>query len=620
MAPRKLRQALGVVKDQTSISIAKVGGTKAPDLDVALVKACSHDEFFDDRYVEEVLHMTSLSRGYVHACVVGLHKRLSKTHNWIVALKSLMLIHRLLREGDPSFEHELLHATHHGMRMLNLSHFRDDSDSHSWDYSSFVRTFSLFLDERLDCLFSGTTSSSDRHPGGQSAHRRSKYSRDGSPSRSHSRSTYADVPIKEMGVKMLLEKLPALQQLLERVLGCRPTGAAKTNSLVQIALYPVVKESFQLYADISEGTTILLEGFFEMEQRDTVKAFDIYNRSAKQSDELHNFYNLCKKYGIGRSSEYPTIQKISQEHLDTMEDFLRTRSHSQRSKSPEPQPLQLEYRPETPQLEPTPETPQPEPTSEPEVVVPEPEAVVPPPPEVPQVQPERVQSEGDLLNLEKATISQQDQEDRLALALFSGTSGSTSEQGTQLYGGALQSDAADSGKAGWELALVASVSDLSKPTSAPMAGGFDPLLLTSMYDQGAVWQKQSAAAIPAGSASSVCIPNRPASSFLALPAPPGGMPIGETGEDPFAASLAIPPPAYVQMADMTVKQQLLVQEQIMWQKYQADGMHGEQSLMKVYSNPYRGMVPQSPFGFPHYGLGMPYYGVGMPIGNYSTSY
>ncbi len=191
----------------------------------------------------------------------------------------------------------------------------------------------------------------------------------------------ADVPIKEMGVKMLLEKLPALQQLLERVLGCRPTGAAKTNSLVQIGLYPVV---------------ILLEGFFEMEQHDTVKAFDIYNRSAKQSDELHNFYNLCKKYGIGRSSEYPTIQKISQEHLDTMEDFLRTRSHSQRSKSPEPQPLQLEYRPETPQSEPTPETPQPEPTSEPQVVVPEPEAVVPPPPEVPQVQPERVQSEGGI--------------------------------------------------------------------------------------------------------------------------------------------------------------------------------------------------------------------------------
>ncbi|CAM6062762.1 unnamed protein product [Sphagnum tenellum] len=510
MAPRKLRQALGVVKDQTSISIAKVAGTKSPDLDVALVKACSHDEFFDDRYVEEVLHLTSLSRGYINACVVGLNRRLTKTHNWIVALKSLMLIHRLLRDGDPVFEQEMLRASRHGMRMLNLSYFRDDSDPHAWDYSSFVRTFGLFLDDLM-------------------------------------------------------------QQLLERVLGCRPTGAAKTNSLVQIALYPVVKESFQLYADLSEGTTMLLEGFFEMEQRDTVKAYDIYNCFAKQSEELHNFYNLCRKFGIARSSEYPTLQKISQEHLDTMEDFLKTRKHvdSQGSKSPEPQPLQLEYRPETPQ---------PEPTPEPQVVIPEPEAVTPPP-EPPQVEPESVQTEGDLLDLDKPTISQQDQENRLALALFSVTSQTTSnssweafasDQGSQLSGGALQSDAADSGKAGWELALVASVSNLSKPTSATMSGGFDPLLLTSMYDQGATRQKQAATAIPAGSASSVCIPNRPSSSFLALPAPPGAMPLPESGEDPFAASV---------------------------------------SFMKLYNNPYMGTVPQNSFGFHHYG-------VGMPIGNY----
>ncbi len=147
-----------------------------------------------------------------------------------------------------------------------------------------------------------------------------------------------------------------------------------------------------------------------------------------------------------------------------------------------------------------------------------------------------------------------------------------------------------------------------------MAGGFDPLLLNSMYDQGAVWHKQAAAAIPAGSASSVCIPNRPASSFLALPAPPGAMPLAESGEDPFAASAVIPPPSYVQMADLTKKQQLLTQEQLLWQKYQSDGMQGEQSFMKLHSNPYVGVVPLN--SFPYYSVGMPHYGVGMPIGNY----
>jgi hypothetical protein len=193
-----------------------------------------------------------------------------------------------------------------------------------------------------------------------------------------------DVAIKEMSLKLLLEKLPVLQQLLERLLACRPTGAAKTNSLVQIALYPVVKESFQLYADISEGTTMLLEGFFEMEHHESVKAFDIYSRSASQGDELHKFYELCKKYGVGRSSEYPTVQKISQEIIHTMEDFLKTRkpSHSQRSKSPEPQPLQLEYRPETSK---------PEPAPEPQVVMQRPRAAVAPPArEVLQVEPQPV--------------------------------------------------------------------------------------------------------------------------------------------------------------------------------------------------------------------------------------
>jgi hypothetical protein len=194
MAPGKLRQALGVVKDQTSISIAKVAGTKSPDLDVALVKACSHDEFFDDRYVEEVLHLTSLSRGYINACVVGLNRRLTKTHNWIVALKSLMLIHRLLRDGDPVFEQEMLRASRHGMRMLNLSYFRDDSDPHAWDYSSFVRTFGLFLDDRIDCSIFGNSSDRRRSRSHRSANRsRSSYrnsSGDSSPSRFHSRPAY----------------------------------------------------------------------------------------------------------------------------------------------------------------------------------------------------------------------------------------------------------------------------------------------------------------------------------------------------------------------------------------------------------------------------------------------
>ena len=58
----KLRNAIGALKDQTSISLAKVSSTGIPDLDVAILKATSHEEVpMEEKYVQEVLHLTSYS-------------------------------------------------------------------------------------------------------------------------------------------------------------------------------------------------------------------------------------------------------------------------------------------------------------------------------------------------------------------------------------------------------------------------------------------------------------------------------------------------------------------------------------------------------------------------------
>jgi hypothetical protein len=425
-----------------------------------------------------------------------------------------------------------------------------------------------------------------------------------------------DVPIKEMTVTQLLEKMPSMQRLMERVLHCRPAGLAKTNRLVQHALYPVVQESIQLHKDIADGCAILLEAFFDMEQKDRVKAFEIYFTYSKQGDELHGFYKLCRHLGVGRSSEYIEIEPVPSEQLDNLQDYLRSNAPNRnRSKSPEPEVLQIEYKPQTPERAPEPEPrsfspePAPPPMEEPPAPVAEPEPA-----------PAR-QTEGDLLDLDKATISHEDHSDKLALALFS-TSSSTTTNSWESFNApedqqnALQLNPSEAGKAGWELALVASVSNISKPApNRPMAGGFDPLLLDSMYSQGEVLQKQAVSATPSGSASSVAIPNRPSSSFLALPAPPGAMPVPVNGEDPFAASAVVPPPSYVQMADLTTKQQLLSQEQSMWQRYQTEGMRGESGFMKVFNNPYAGMPGPNPMMYQN-----PYQNVGMPVGNYYSPY
>lgn len=77
---------------------------------------------------------------------------------------------------------------------------------------------------------------------------------------------------------------------------------AKNSRMVFVALYPVVKESFKLYADICEVLAVLLDRFFDMEYSDCVKSFDAYVSAAKQIDELVAFYNWCKDTGVARSS------------------------------------------------------------------------------------------------------------------------------------------------------------------------------------------------------------------------------------------------------------------------------------------------------------------------------
>ncbi|KDP33586.1 hypothetical protein JCGZ_07157 [Jatropha curcas] len=671
MAPSTIRKAIGTVKDQTSIGIAKVASNMAPELEVAIVKATSHDDDpANEKYIREILNLTSYSRGYVHACVAAVSKRLGKTRDWIVALKALMLIHRLLNDGDPLFQEEILYATRRGTRLLNMSDFRDEAHSSSWDHSAFVRTYAMYLDQRLELVLFDRKGGSARGEierygargdldwkGGSAHGEIERYGARGDfrspPPRPYEYNDYGDyrgesghggpgmtrrtrsfgdmseavgrdggegreerravTPLREMKPERIFGKMAHLQRLLDRFLSCRPTGLAKNSRMILIALYPVVRESFQLYADICEVLAVLLDKFFDMEYPDCVKAFDAYASAGKQIDELIIFYNWCKDTGVARSSEYPDVQKITSKLLETLEEFVRDRA--KRPKSPE----RKEEAPPVAQEE------EPVPDMNEIKALPPPENYTPPPPPEPEPTPQQPQVAEDLVNLRDDVVSADDQGNRLALALFAGPPANNGNgsweafpsNGEPQVTSAWQTPAAEPGKADWELALVESASNLSKQ-KATLGGGFDPLLLSGMYDQGTVRQHVSTTQLSGGSASSVALPavGKSATPVLALPAPDGT--VQTVNQDPFAASLSIPPPSYVQMSDMEKKQHLLVQEQQVWQQYAKDGMQGQASLAKINGNGYYtagpGPMPMMPYGMP------PVNGMGPPAGYYYTPY
>ncbi|XP_010556975.1 PREDICTED: clathrin coat assembly protein AP180-like [Tarenaya hassleriana] len=317
--PSKLKKAIGAVKDRTSISLARVAnGTVSgvgASLEIAILKATTHDDDdpIDDRLVSDILSIISSDKSHASACAAAIARRIGRTRNWIVALKSLVLVLKIFQDGDPYFPREVLHAMKRGPKILDLSSFRDDSNSCPWDFTSFVRTFALYLDERLHCFLTG-----------KSQRRYTNRNQTGTRSRLAVKNT--EPAVRDMKPVMILDKITYWQRLLDRAIATRPTGAAKSNKLVKASLYAVVQESFDLYRDFSDGLALLLDSFFHLQYQSCVKAFQACVRASKQFEELNLFYDLCKSIGVGRASEYPRIEKISEELIQTLQEFLKDQS------------------------------------------------------------------------------------------------------------------------------------------------------------------------------------------------------------------------------------------------------------------------------------------------------
>lgn len=344
---------------------------------------------------------------------------------------------------------------------------------------------------------------------------------------------------------------------------------------MMVAIYPIVKESFQIYYKIMEILGILTDRFMELEISDSIKVYDIFCHVSKQFDDLDNFYGWCKNVGISHSSGYPEVEKITQKKLNLMDDFIRNKSALAQTTKAITYEAKLDNEEES------------EGPDDKEVDMNATKALPPPDDFVEdstqevieelikeEIKEEKIEKEADLLNLGDDAQSLESHANQLALALFDVDGGVATNTSTlELF-----SDVT----ADWESALIQSASALSNKRKN-LAGGFDMMLLDGMYQQGVTNAAMSNTA--SGSASSVALGSAGRPGTLALPAPPmaNNSNVNLPIVDPFAASSTVAPPPYVQISDMEKKQKLLMDEQLMWEQYAKDGMRGQLELAQPNS-------------------------------------
>ncbi|KAK2395451.1 ENTH/ANTH/VHS superfamily protein [Trifolium repens] len=543
------RKAYGALKDSTKVGLAKVN-SEYKELDIAIVKATNHVEYPPkERHVRKIFYATSAHqpRADVAYCIHKLSKRLAKTRSWIVAIKTLIVIHRTLREGDPTFREELVNYARRG-HILQISNFKDDSSPQAWDCSAWVRTYALFLEERLECF------------------RVLKYDIESERLvKSSPASTKAHSRTRSLANDDLLEQLPALQQLLFRLIACQPEGCAYNNYLVQYALALVLKESFKIYCALNDGIINLVDMFFETSRHEAVKALNVYKRAGQQAENLADFYEYCKGLDLARNFQFPTLRQPPPSFLATMEEYIKEAPQSGSMNK------RLEYEQNDESVEEEsepkePEEPQENEKQEEEVneeeetpeeeTQPSEDEVEPPP---------LISTDGtdDLLGLNEINPRAVELEENNAMALAIIPPGGNNNSNNLALSNI-------DGTTGWELALVTTPSNhTSQAPDRRMAGGFDKLLLDSLYeDESARRQLQLQ---NAGYGHEEITVQNPFDHY--------------NQNDPFAMSKNIAPPTNVQLALLTQQQQ---QQQMMFQQQQQQQMMYPQNQQQNYN---MAMVP-----------------------------
>ncbi|XP_010433571.1 PREDICTED: putative clathrin assembly protein At4g25940 [Camelina sativa] len=573
------RKAVGAIKDSTTVSIAKVN-SEFKDLDVAIVKATNHVESAPkERHMRKIFSATSVvqPRADVAYCIHALAKRLSKTRNWVVAIKVLIVIHRTLREGDPTFREELLNYSRRG-HMLRISNFKDDTSPLAWDCSAWIRTYALFLEERLEC-YRGLKYDieAERLPKGSGA---SSKNVDSNASQTYRTRMLSD--------EELLEQLPALQQLLYRLIGCQPEGTAYSNYLIQYALALVLKESFKIYCAINDGIINLVDMFFEMSRHDAVKALNIYKRAGEQAAKLADFYEYCKGLELARNFQFPTLRQPPPSFLVTMEDYIKEapQSGSVQKKleyqEKEEEELQEEEEEQCAQPEEPAETGNENTEGEQPLIQEEEEEEEKEKIEEEEAKPSFLIDTDDLLGLSEINPKATEIEDRNALAL------AIYPPGQEVPDPSNSLSLIETGGSGWELALVTPQNNNNpRPTpNTKLAGGFDNLLLDSLYEDDSARRQIQLTNAGYGHGGTDTAAAPPPNPF-------------EMQQDPFAMSNNIAPPTNVQMAMQQQQQQnMMMMHQSPYNYTHPHDHHNHHQFSACPS-------PSNPFGDPFMALPPP---------------
>ncbi|KAH7078231.1 ANTH domain-containing protein [Paraphoma chrysanthemicola] len=266
------------------------------------------------KYVEHILVATHAGEAGVAEIFRALTNRL-RDSTWTIVFKSLIIVHLMIREGEPEVTLKYLAQNPH--RKLAINSFTEgtfanrvpDLDEREvmlrlpmeirreavQTQGHNIRTYSEYLLRRA--IEYGTT--------------RVDYVRGG------------EGRLKRLSIdKGLLREAESVQEQIRYLLKCQPFDDEPENEITLTAFRLLTMDLLVLFHVSNEGTINILEHYFELSKPDATRALAIYRIFVKQTEAVVQYLSLARSHEHSTRLEIPKIKHAPTSLAASLEEYL----------------------------------------------------------------------------------------------------------------------------------------------------------------------------------------------------------------------------------------------------------------------------------------------------------
>lgn len=300
---RLWQRLAGALKDRNSVWVAQLSrrtSFRNPDLEAAIIKATSHDQHrIDCKNVQRVFQWIRTSPLYLRPLVWALAMRMQKTRSWVVALKGLMLMHGIYCCNIAVIQNM-------GRLPFDLSNFSDEhaNPDRARSHNAFVRSYFAYLDQKSAFI-------------SMEFQRQSKQGK-----------KTEDTLMEE------LEKLQAMQDLIDMLLKIKPEYLNLQKALILEAMDCVIVELFDVYSKFCKGIARALLRIYDIGGKTEASVgLKVLRKAAIQSGQLSAYFDFCREIGVLNASQCPKMERFPEGYIQDLERIINGADEKESLKS-----------------------------------------------------------------------------------------------------------------------------------------------------------------------------------------------------------------------------------------------------------------------------------------------